>query len=66
MRPARGRTLRARAEVVQAGRRQAVCRGELTVIDEAGTERVCAVAQGTALPLNGAPDGGGARQDLSG
>lgn len=66
VRPARGRTLRARAEVVQAGRRQAVCRCELTVIDEAGVERVCAVAQGTVLPLNGAPDGGGARQDLSG
>uniref|UniRef100_J2K7S8 Phenylacetic acid degradation protein n=1 Tax=Streptomyces auratus AGR0001 TaxID=1160718 RepID=J2K7S8_9ACTN len=66
MRPARGRTLRARAEVVQAGRRQAVCRCELTVIDEAAAERVCAVAQGTVLPLNGGPDGGGAGQDLSG
>ncbi|SOE10198.1 hypothetical protein SAMN06272775_1249 [Streptomyces sp. 2323.1] len=36
------------------------------MIDEAGAERVCAVAQGTVLPLNGAPDGGGAGQELSG
>lgn len=57
LRPARGRTLRARAEVVHAGRRQAVCRCELTVIDHAGEESVCAVAQGTVLPLN-APAGG--------
>ncbi|MFI0902439.1 hypothetical protein ACH4TE_02650 [Streptomyces sioyaensis] len=27
---------------------------------------VCAVAQGPVLPRNGAPDGGGAGQDLSG
>ncbi len=58
MRPARGRTLRARAQVVQAGRRQAVCRCELTVLDGEGAETVCAVAQGTAMPLNG-PTGGG-------
>lgn len=63
VRPARGRTLRARAEVVHAGRRQAVCRCELTVIDASGAERVCAVAQGTVLPLNGAADGAGAGQD---
>ncbi|MGW3010720.1 PaaI family thioesterase [Streptomyces sp. NPDC001219] len=58
VRPALGRTLRARAEVVQAGRRQAVCRCELTVLDAEGTETVCAVAQGTAMTLNG-PAGGG-------
>ncbi|WP_336054806.1 PaaI family thioesterase [Streptomyces sp. CA2R101] len=58
LRPALGRTLRARAEVVQAGRRQAVCRCDLTVVDDAGEESVCAVAQGTVLPLN-APAGGG-------
>ncbi|QIY60176.1 hypothetical protein HEP86_32085 [Streptomyces sp. RPA4-5] len=44
VRPALGRTLRARAQVVQAGRRQAVC----------------AVAQGTAMTLNGPAGGGGA------
>ncbi|MFH8568673.1 PaaI family thioesterase [Streptomyces sp. NPDC017993] len=57
LRPARGRTLRARAEVVQAGRRQAVCRCDLTVIDADGAERVCAVAQGTVMPLNSPADG---------
>lgn len=58
LRPARGRTLRARAEVVHAGRRQAVCRCDLTVLDADGTERLCAVAQGTALSLNGPADNG--------
>ncbi|MFF3542122.1 PaaI family thioesterase [Streptomyces platensis] len=59
VRPALGRTLRARAQVVQAGRRQAVCRCELTMLDGEGAETVCAVAQGTAMTLNG-PAGGGA------
>ncbi|MFE1774715.1 PaaI family thioesterase [Streptomyces sp. NPDC059008] len=53
LRPAYGRTLRARAEVVQAGRRQAVCRCDLTVIGADGAQSLCAVAQGTVLPLNG-------------
>ncbi|MFE3547504.1 PaaI family thioesterase [Streptomyces kronopolitis] len=57
VRPALGRTLRARAEVVHAGRRQAACRCELTVLDASGTERVCAVAQGTVLPLDGGSGG---------
>ncbi|MEU5212459.1 PaaI family thioesterase [Streptomyces sp. NPDC020742] len=55
LRPARGRTLRARAEVVQAGRRQAVCRCDLTMLDADGVETLCAVAQGTVLPLGGPP-----------
>ncbi|MGW7640308.1 PaaI family thioesterase [Streptomyces decoyicus] len=59
LRPAVGRTLRARAEVVQAGRRQAVCRCDLTVIGAEGEESVCAVAQGTVLPLNGPVGGNG-------
>ncbi|MGW8552672.1 PaaI family thioesterase [Streptomyces tubercidicus] len=58
VRPALGRTLRARAEVVQAGRRQAVCRCELTMLDGEGAESVCAVAQGTAMTLNGSARGG--------
>lgn len=53
LRPAVGRTLRARAEVVQAGRR----RGRVPLRSDGdrrgGEERVCAVAQGTVLPLNG-------------
>ncbi|WP_411139060.1 PaaI family thioesterase [Streptomyces sp. C10] len=59
VRPALGRTLRARAQVVEAGRRQAVCRCELTVLDAEGAESVCAVAQGTAMRLNGPAGGGG-------
>ncbi|MFF2849054.1 PaaI family thioesterase [Streptomyces sp. NPDC058001] len=51
VRPATGRTLVARAEVVHAGRRQAVVRCDLSTVDaDDGTERVCAVAQGTVLP----------------
>ncbi|SDJ58429.1 PaaI family thioesterase [Streptomyces indicus] len=53
MRPARGRTLLARAEVVHAGRRQAVVRCDLVCVDEDGTETLCAVAQGTVLNTAG-------------
>ncbi|MBT2401177.1 PaaI family thioesterase [Streptomyces sp. ISL-100] len=49
VRPATGATLVARAVVVHGGRRQAVCRCDLYVRDEAGTETLCAVAQGTVL-----------------
>jgi len=47
LRPARGVVLRARAEVVRAGRTRVVCRCDLLVVDEAGTETLCAVAQGS-------------------
>ncbi|WP_326700778.1 PaaI family thioesterase [Streptomyces sp. NBC_01754] len=50
IRPATGRTLRARAVVVHTGRRQAVGRCDLYTVDEEGTETLCAVAQGTVLP----------------
>ncbi|KES08665.1 thioesterase [Streptomyces toyocaensis] len=51
VRPATGRTLRARAEVVHAGRRQAVVRCDLLTLAEDGAETLCAVAQGTVLPV---------------
>ncbi|QEU88543.1 PaaI family thioesterase [Streptomyces viridosporus] len=51
LRPAAGRTLRARAEVVHAGRRRAVVRCDLLTLAEDGTETLCAVAQGTVLPV---------------
>ncbi|MFM9371501.1 PaaI family thioesterase [Streptomyces sp. Da 82-17] len=54
VRPARGRVLVARAEVVHSGRRQAVVRCDLVTVDEAGAERVCAVAQGTVLSAGAA------------
>ncbi|WP_306312619.1 PaaI family thioesterase [Streptomyces hydrogenans] len=47
VRPAVGVTLRARAEVLHAGRRQAVVRCELLTVDEEGAETLCALAQGT-------------------
>ncbi|MFI1654342.1 PaaI family thioesterase [Streptomyces sp. NPDC020472] len=49
VRPATGGVLRARAEVVHAGRRQAVVRCDLSTVDERGAETLCAVAQGTVL-----------------
>ncbi|MET9513534.1 PaaI family thioesterase [Streptomyces sp. NPDC002994] len=55
VRPATGATLVARAVVVHGGRRQAVCRCDLHVRDEAGTETLCAVAQGTVLTAASAP-----------
>ena len=51
LRPARGVLLRARAEVVRAGRSRVVCRCDLSAVDEEGVETLCAVAQGTiAVP----------------
>ncbi|GGQ60644.1 MULTISPECIES: PaaI family thioesterase [Streptomyces] len=51
LRPATGRTLRARATVVHAGRRQAVTRCDLLTVTEDDEETLCAVAQGTVLPV---------------
>jgi uncharacterized protein (TIGR00369 family) len=51
VRPATGRTLIARAQVVHGGRRQAVVRCDLSTADEEGTEKLCAVAQGTVLSV---------------
>ncbi|MDQ8705522.1 PaaI family thioesterase [Streptomyces sp. LHD-70] len=53
VRPARGRILVARAEVVHSGRRQAVVRCDLVTVDDAGEEKLCAVAQGTVLAAGG-------------
>lgn len=57
LRPASGQTLVARASVVYAGKRQAVCRCDVFSV-RADLERVlCAVAQGTISAT--AVDGGG-------
>ncbi|MFJ8667113.1 PaaI family thioesterase [Streptomyces sp. NPDC093600] len=53
VRPAVGVTLIARAEVVHAGRRQAVTRCDLLTLNTEGAETLCAVAQGTVLAANG-------------
>ncbi|QHY99161.1 Putative esterase [Streptomyces sp. S4.7] len=51
MRPGTGRTLLARASVVHAGRRQATVRCDLFTVADDGTQTLCAVAQGTVLPV---------------
>lgn len=54
LRPARGTTLRANARVEHSGKRRALCRCELVMVDTNpdGTEKteLCAVAQGTVFP----------------
>jgi uncharacterized protein (TIGR00369 family) len=51
LRPAEGTLLRARAQVVRAGRSRVVCRCDLSTVDDDGVETLCAVAQGTvAVP----------------
>lgn len=47
LRPADGRTLRAHARVVRAGRTRVVCRCDLFTLDAQGAQTLCAVAQGT-------------------
>ncbi|MCP2340513.1 PaaI family thioesterase [Actinomadura rupiterrae] len=47
LKPAVGETLRARAEVVRAGRTRVICRCDITTLDASGTETLCAVAQGS-------------------
>ncbi|BCN46966.1 hotdog fold thioesterase [Rhodococcus hoagii] len=51
VRPAQGRMLRATARVTHAGRRRAVCTCSLEMIADDGSPRLCAVAQGTVLPV---------------
>ena len=55
LKPATGGLLRARAEVIHASKRQAVCRCEVFAISEDQSETLCAVAQGTivAVPVEG-------------
>jgi uncharacterized protein (TIGR00369 family) len=48
LRPALGDVILARASLVHAGRNQAVCRCDIFVA-QAGSEKLCAVAQGTIV-----------------
>ena len=57
LRPASGRTLVARASVVQAGKRQAVCRCDVFAVGEKLEEILCAVAQGTIVATVGDSQG---------
>ncbi|MEO3783948.1 PaaI family thioesterase [Actinocorallia sp. B10E7] len=47
LRPADGRTLRAHARVVRAGRTRVVCRCDLFTVDAQGAQTLCAAAQGS-------------------
>lgn len=61
LRPARGARLVARASVVHAGRRQAVCRSEVFDVRESRQD-LCAVALGTIVRLS---EGEGGRADVN-
>ncbi|MBS3998732.1 MAG: PaaI family thioesterase [Hydrogenophaga sp.] len=50
LRPAIGERLVARADVVYAGKSQAVCRCDVFVVRD-GVEKLCAIAQGTIVAL---------------
>lgn len=51
LRPALGQTLVARASVISAGKKQAVCQCQVVAIND-GEERVVAVAQGTITKID--------------
>jgi uncharacterized protein (TIGR00369 family) len=52
LRPASGETLVARASVVHAGKRQAVCRCDVFAAGVDGGETFCAAAQGTIVSVS--------------
>lgn len=56
LRPALGDVILARASLVHAGRNQAVCRCDIFVA-QAGSEKLCAVAQGTIVKVGQAKGG---------
>lgn len=56
LKPARGSTLVARASVVSAGRRQAVCRCDVFAASADGDETFCATAQGTIVSVASAEE----------
>ncbi|MEV5570634.1 PaaI family thioesterase [Spirillospora sp. NPDC052269] len=53
VKPAVGTTLRARAEVVRAGRTRVICRCDIFTLDADGGETLCAVAQGAIAVASG-------------
>jgi uncharacterized protein (TIGR00369 family) len=53
VRPAVGVRLVARAHAVHAGKTQAVCRCDVFAVQPDGSEKLCAVAQGTIVALSG-------------
>jgi uncharacterized protein (TIGR00369 family) len=59
LRPATGEILHAHARVIRAGRTRVVCRCDLSTVDGSGTEKLCAVAQGTIAVTGGGVTEGG-------
>ncbi|GER16364.1 PaaI family thioesterase [Variovorax boronicumulans] len=55
VRPAIGQRLIARARAVHTGSSQAVCTCEVVAVAEDGTEKLCALAQGTIATLPDSP-----------
>lgn len=56
LRPAIGAHLIARARAAHVGKTQAVCLCEIAMVDAAGQEKLCALAQGTIAKLSGTAD----------
>ncbi len=54
VRPGIGQMLIARATAINAGKAQAVCRGEVFVVND-GAEKICLIAQGMVLRAAHAP-----------
>ncbi|MGB0901368.1 PaaI family thioesterase [Halocynthiibacter sp.] len=50
-RPAKGAVLIARAQVLSHGKRQAVCEAKVYAVEN-GEEKICAIAQGTVMPVS--------------
>jgi uncharacterized protein (TIGR00369 family) len=50
--PARGKLLRARGRVIDAGRLLSVCAADVFAVDEAGAETLCATLLGTARNID--------------
>lgn len=57
LRPAVGVRLLARADAVHVSKTQAVCRCEVFAVAEDGSEKLCALAQGTIARQGDAPPG---------
>ncbi|MEE3499843.1 PaaI family thioesterase [Acidiphilium acidophilum] len=51
LKPARGSHLIARAQAKSIGKRQAVCQCEIYAVED-GEEKLCAIAQGTVVPVS--------------
>ncbi|HMM86785.1 PaaI family thioesterase [Azohydromonas sp.] len=63
LRPAVGAWLVARADAVHVSRSQAVCRCDVVMVGDDGSEKLCAVALGTIARLGEAPPASTAKRE---